>query len=77
MSFVYAAIYAIMAFVEVFVLGASFLGALALILRAIIRACCKLKNQVKKTQLHCAFSRSPNVDPCWLQCPHRMQPQRG
>lgn len=77
MSYVYAAIYAVMAFAEVFVLGASFLAALALTLRAMTRACCKLKNRVKKTHLHCALSRAPNLDPCWLQCPHRMQPQRS
>jgi hypothetical protein len=73
MSFVYA----VLAFAEVFILFASFLGALALTLRGIIRACCKLKNKMKKSQQQCAFSRTSNINPCWLQCPHRMQPQRG
>jgi hypothetical protein len=73
MSFVYAAL----AFPEVFVLFASFLGALFLTLRGIVRACCKLKNRMKRTQTQCAFSRSSSIDPCWLQCPHRLQPQRG
>jgi len=70
-------VYAVLAFAEVFVLLASFLGALALTVRGIIRACCKLKNRMKQSQQQCAFSRSSNIDPCWLQCPHRMQPQRG
>lgn len=73
MSFVYA----VLAFAEVFVLLASFLGALALILRAIITACCKLKNKMKNSQQQCALSRASSIDPCWLQCPHRWQTQRG
>jgi len=73
MSFVYA----VLAFAEVFVLLASFLGALALTLRGVVRAGCKLKNRMKKTQTQCAFSRASSIDPCWLQCPHRWQPQRG
>jgi hypothetical protein len=73
MSFVYA----VLAFAEVCVLLASFLGALALTLRGIIRACCKLKNTMKKTQTQCAFSRASSIDPCWLQCPHRWQAQRS
>jgi hypothetical protein len=32
---------------------------------------------MKKSQRQCAFSRASSIDPCWLQCPHRMQPQRG
>jgi hypothetical protein len=73
MSFVYA----VLSFAEVLVLFASFLGALALTLRGIVRACCKLKNRMKKSQRQCAFSRSSSIDPCWLQCPHRVQPQRS
>jgi hypothetical protein len=70
-------VYATLAFAEVFVLFVSFLGALALTVRGIIRACCKLKGKISKTQLQCALSRSSSVDPCWLQCPHRMLAQRG
>jgi hypothetical protein len=70
-------VYAAFAFAEVFVLFASFLGILALTVRGILRACCKLKNEIKKSHAQCAFSRASRVDPCWLQCRHRLVPQRS
>jgi hypothetical protein len=69
-------VYAVLAFAEFFILVAAFFGALALAVRGMIRACCKLKNKMKKPQPQCAFSRASSVNPCWLQCPHRLQPGR-
>jgi hypothetical protein len=37
----------------------------------VIRIYCKLKNEMKP-QLQCALSRSPRLNPCWLQCPNRL-----
>lgn len=70
-------VFAVLAFAEFFVLAASFLAVLALIVRAIIRALCKIKNGMKRPQPQCAFSRASSVNPCWLACPHRMLAQRS
>ena len=70
-------VYAALAFAEVFVLFASFLGALVLVLRGVVRACCKLKNAMYKAQPQCAFSRASSRNPCWVQCPHRLLAQQS
>ena len=68
--------YAILAFAEVFVLFASVVAVLVLVARAMIRACCRFKNEMRKSRSECALSRLPKLNPCWLQCPHRLEPGR-
>jgi hypothetical protein len=70
-------VYGALAFAEVFVLFASFLAVLALIVRAAIRACCKLKNWKLKPMPQCALSFSGSGNPCWVQCRHRLEPRRA
>jgi hypothetical protein len=69
-------VYAALAFAEVFVLFASAIGFLVLVVRGVVRACCKLKNKIKDAEPQCVLRLSRGADPCWAQCRHRLEPRR-